>query len=164
MGFWGGLVIGVLAGAALLALLIFVIAKWAFARYPDAIAQRSDPAGASDPSDDPQASEAAWLEPKHVPEELRDVVDVARKFGVGCDGLRSEIVAAAGAEERAELVAVMCKHFWVIQKWLDYTPGHAMPEWLVPIMYARTAAEELQGPLVERFVASGNSTTKAKGN
>jgi len=161
MGFWGGLVIGALAGAALLALLIFVLARWAFARYPDAIAQRDTPAApAGDPSDDPQASEAAWLEPKHVPEELREVVPVARKFGVGCDGLRSEIVAAATAEERAELVTVMCRHFWVIQKWIDYTPGHAMPEWLVPIMYARTAAEELQAPLVEPFTKSRKTATR----
>jgi len=53
----------------------------------------------------------------------------------------------------------MCRHFWVIQKWLDYTPGHAMPEWLVPIMYARTAAEELQDPLVAPFTKSGEAAT-----
>ena len=138
MGFWLGVLVGVVAGIAGLISLILSI-SWLLDRFDR---KRLQP---TSPERDPQLD--IELQPDDVPEELRDVVPIARKFGVGCDGLRMEVIEAASPQELSELRDLMERHWFVIQKWLDYTK-HPQPDWLVPIMYARIASEEIEPPAV----------------
>ncbi|MCG8409519.1 MAG: hypothetical protein MI923_30305 [Phycisphaerales bacterium] len=138
MGFWFGILIGVGIGiAGLVGLLLS--SSWLLDRLGRKAVEPTPP------ERDPQLD--IELRPEDVPEELRDVVPVARKFGVGCDGLRMEVIEAASQEELSELRDLMERHWFIIQKWIDYTK-HPIPDWLVPIMYARIAAEEIDPPAV----------------
>lgn len=135
MGFWSGLIVGIICGTAGLVTLMFS-ARWLLDKL-------DPPMGPGPPAKeiarDPQLD--IELHPNDVPEELRELVPVARKFGVGCDGLRSEVIEAASPHEKAELLALMKTHRHIVQKWIDYAGGGSMPEWLVPMMYALIAAE-----------------------
>lgn len=138
MGFWSGLVLGMVAGAAGLIGLIFG-SSWIL----DKIQWRTS--RQTPPHHDPQLD--IELRPEAVPEELREAIPIARKFGVGCDGLRMEVIKTASPDEVSELRDQMQRHWYTIQKWIDYS-GPNTPDWLVPIMYARTAAEEIDPPVI----------------
>jgi len=138
LGFWSGLILGMVAGAGGLIALIFG-GSWLLDRL------EGKPSQPTPPDHDPQLD--IELTPEAVPEELREVVPIAKKFGVGCDGLRMEVINAASADEVSELRVQMQRHWYTIQKWIDYTAPN-MPDWLVPIMYAQTAAEELDPPVI----------------
>lgn len=141
MGFVGGLLIGTLVGMILLIVLVIGLPRLFFGKPPSADQVIREQFGPPDPRSDPAAK--VELRPEDVPEELREVVPLACKWGIGCDGIRGELVQAATPEERAELVTMMRRHWWTIQKWLDYTRA-GTPEWLVPLMYARVASEEME--------------------
>ncbi len=145
MGFWSGLTIGIgISIAVIIGLLIVSVRRQ---DSDESIMSQPVPLPGDPEYDrDPQLDIELRLEV--VPAELHEVVPIARKFGVGCDALRMEVIESASPQELSELRHQMERHWFVIQKWLNNT-CHPMPDWLVPIMYARDASECIDPPVVE---------------
>ena len=97
---------------------------------------------------DPGSSRAAEAVPRldaaKVPEDLRDLVPVAQRWGIGDDVARSERVQKATAAEKSELRAAFGPRQARITAWLDSFGQGAMPDEAAAFMYTQLAIEEMQ--------------------
>jgi hypothetical protein len=62
-----------------------------------------------------------------VPESLRDLLPVARRWGVTCDVTRHAVAAKATDAELSELAAALCGRHQQIEDWL-YSPADGQSE------------------------------------
>jgi hypothetical protein len=96
---------------------------------------------------DPGSSNAAQVVPPldsgKVPADLRDLVPLAQRWGIGDDVARSERVQSATDAERSELRAAFGPRQARITAWLDSFGQGAMPEEAAAFMYAQLAIEEM---------------------
>ena len=97
---------------------------------------------------DPGASRAAEavppLDSAKVPADLRDLVPLAQRWGIGDDVARSERVQKATAAERSELRAAFGPRQARITAWLDsFGQGVVMPDEAAAFMYTQLAIEEM---------------------
>jgi hypothetical protein len=80
----------------------------------------------------------------NVPEELRDIAPLAKRWGIGDDALRSDALERASAEERETLRRAVQAHGTEITNWLDsFDSGANMPNEAAAFMYMQLAVEEL---------------------
>jgi hypothetical protein len=95
---------------------------------------------------DPKSSRGDEAVPRlntaKVPADLRDLVPLAQRWGIGDDGARSEQVEKATAAERSELRAAFGPRQAQITAWLDSFGQGPMPEEAAAFMYTQLAIEE----------------------
>jgi hypothetical protein len=96
---------------------------------------------------DPGSSDAAEavspLDSGKVPADLRDLVPLAQRWGIGDDVARSERVQKATDAERSELRAAFGPRQARITAWLDSFGQGVMPEEAAAFMYSQLAIEEM---------------------
>ncbi len=83
------------------------------------------------------------LDSAKVPEDLRDLVPFAQRWGIGDDVARSERVQTATAAERSELRAAFSPRQARITAWLDSFGKGVMPDEAAAFMYTQLAIEEM---------------------
>ena len=96
-----------------------------------------------DPGSSPAAEAVPQLDSAKVPEDLRDLVPFAQRWGIGDDVARSERVQKATDAERSELRAAFGPRQARITAWLDSFGQGAMPEEAAAFMYTQLAIEEM---------------------
>ena len=96
---------------------------------------------------DPGSSDAVEAVPPldsgKVPADLRDLLPLAQRWGIGDDVTRSERVQKATDAERSELRAAFGPRQARITAWLDSFGQGPMPEEAAVFMYAQLAIEEM---------------------
>ena len=79
---------------------------------------------------------AQTLDPKTVPNNLRDLIPFAERWGIGDDIARGDLVRVSSATERQRLVNALRGRSANVRLWLDSFPdGRSMPESAVAFMY-----------------------------
>jgi hypothetical protein len=95
----------------------------------------------------PRSSEAAEAVPPldagKVPADLRNLVPLAQRWGIGDDVARSERIQKATDAERSELRAAFGPRQARVTAWLDSFGQGAMPEEAAAFMYTQLAIEEM---------------------
>ena len=116
-----------------LALLALVAAAACAAESTDK-AQRSSSAG---------DAVAQRLDASRVPEDLRQLVPLAERWGIGDDVARVAKVDASTPAERQELRAALAPYQARITAWLDSFGQDAMSDEAAAFMYMQLAVEEM---------------------
>ncbi|MES9991630.1 MAG: hypothetical protein ABW098_06715 [Candidatus Thiodiazotropha sp.] len=83
------------------------------------------------------------LNDAEVPESLRDLIPLARKFGIGCDGTRDDLMQAASADELLELERCVLPRQQEISDWLDSFPETEISDTAAFFLYLGSACEEV---------------------
>jgi hypothetical protein len=96
-----------------------------------------------DPGSSDAAEAAPPLDSAKVPADLRDLVPLAQRWGIGDDVARPERVRKATDAERSELRAAFGPRQARITAWLDSFGQGPMPEEAAAFMYAQLAIEEM---------------------
>jgi hypothetical protein len=96
---------------------------------------------------DPEASHptvaVSPLDADKVPADLRDLVPLAQRWGIGDDVDRSERIRQATDAEKSELRAAFGPRQARITAWLDSFGQGPMPDEAAAFMYAQLAIEEM---------------------
>lgn len=87
---------------------------------------------------------------EEVPESLRDLIPLARKFGIGDDADRDDIMGAASMEELSELVNKVVPRQQEISDWLDTFSEHEITDTAAFFLYLGSACEEVPGYRTEK--------------
>ena len=84
------------------------------------------------------------IDPLKVPENLRDLISMAEKWGVGDDIIRSDIEDKASDMEKITFQKSLKDRTKHINSWLDsYDKNHAMPKEATHFMYMLEALAEM---------------------
>jgi hypothetical protein len=86
---------------------------------------------------------AQRLNPEQVPEDLRHLVPLAEKWGIGDDVDRNAKVERATPAERSELRAAITPASSSITTWLDSFGKEPMSDEAAAFMYMQLALEEM---------------------
>ena len=87
---------------------------------------------------------ATRLEANNVPAELRHLVPLAERWGIGDDVDRNAAVDRATPAERAELERALAPVHARITAWLDSFGQQPMPDEAAAFMYMQLALEEMR--------------------
>lgn len=98
---------------------------------------------AGDRSASASSAVAQRLNPEQVPEDLRHLVPLAEKWGIGDDADRSAKVESATPAERSELRAAITPVSSSITTWLDSFGKGPMSDEAAAFMYMQLALEEM---------------------
>jgi hypothetical protein len=83
--------------------------------------------------------------PMHVPENLRDLIPMAEKWGVGDDIIRSDIEEKASDTEKEAFRAKLKDRTKQVNYWLDsYGKEQPMPKEAAHFMYMLEALNEMR--------------------
>lgn len=102
--------------------------------------------GSENADDRPGAASSAAaqrLNPEHVPEDLRHLVPLAEKWGIGDDVDRNAKVESSTPAERSELRAAITPASSSITMWLDTFGKEPMSDEAAAFMYMQLALEEM---------------------
>ncbi len=102
-----------------------------------------DPGSSREPASSKDAPAVSQLDPDKVPEDLRDLVPLAQRWGIGDDVARPERVQRATEAERSELRSAFGPRQARITAWLDSFGQGAMSDEAAAFMYAQLAIEEM---------------------
>lgn len=84
------------------------------------------------------------LNPNNVPIDLRDLIPLAEKWGIGDDIIRSEFQNEATDAEKLELKTILDKRLLRINEWLDsFGNGKDMTEEAGAFMYMLLGLDEM---------------------
>lgn len=83
------------------------------------------------------------LNPAVVPDHLRDLLPLARKWGVGDDIIRDDLEEKASEAEKQELQLALRGRTRSITEWLDSFGNALMPEEAAAFMYMLQALDEM---------------------
>jgi hypothetical protein len=111
------------------------------ARVP---AASDPPAAASAPPAAASEARAQRLDPEQVPAELRHLVPIAERWGIGDDVDRNARVDAATPAERDELATALEPHHARITAWLDSFGQGLMSDEAAAFMYMQLAHTEMR--------------------
>ena len=92
---------------------------------------------------DGSESPSLQLDASKVPEDLRSLVPLAERWGIGDDVDRNAKVEKATDAERAELKNAIDPVSTRITAWLDSFPSGAMTDEAAAFMYMQLALEEM---------------------
>lgn len=79
----------------------------------------------------------------NVPDEFKDLLPLARKWGVGDDAIRGDVTEAATEAEKQELVSTLTGKLGAIDRWIDSFPEGMMSDEAAAFMYMGEAIDEL---------------------
>ncbi len=92
----------------------------------------------------PSSESRSELSAANVPEHLRDLLPLAKKWGIGDDVKRAEALKRASRDELVALRGAVQTHGAAITQWLDsFGSGAVMPDEAAAFMYMQLAVEEL---------------------
>jgi hypothetical protein len=91
----------------------------------------------------PSRDSRSELSAANVPEDLRDLLPLAEKWGIGDDVDRTEALKRASDEELRALRGAVRTHGAAITHWLDSFGSGDMPAEAAAFMYMQLAVEEL---------------------
>jgi len=87
------------------------------------------------------------IDPKSVPESLRDLIPVAEKWGIGDDIIRCDVVDRATEEERREFQDAVRGRMDEVTAWLGYfdfsCEEKVMSDDVAAFMFMQTALDEM---------------------
>lgn len=96
--------------------------------------------GAPGATESPQPA----LRPENVPEDLRSLLPLAERWGIGDDLDRNAVIRSSTAAERQELREAVARKGQAITAWLDsFESGADMTPEAAAYMYMQLAVEEL---------------------
>ena len=107
--------------------------------------------GSSNSRDAPPAQAATTvtavprLDPQTVPADLRHLIPLAQRWGIGDDVERLAQVDAATSAQRAELRNALAPHQARVTAWLNSFGDGQMSEEAATFMYMQLAVEEMVG-------------------
>ncbi len=84
-----------------------------------------------------------FLDPREVPEHLRDLIPMAEKWGIGDDIIRSDVEDKASQAEKEELSRRVQDHTVQIDAWLNSFHGSDMTDAAAAFMYMTLAMDEM---------------------
>ncbi len=85
------------------------------------------------------------IDPSDVPENLRDLIYLAEKWGIGDDIIRDDFENKSTAAEKQELQDKLKGRTEAINQWLDtFADGKALSESAAHFMYMLCAQEEMR--------------------
>ena len=87
--------------------------------------------------------ESPELREDEVPESLRDLIPLARKYGVGDDEVREELIKSASHKELAELEKKVADKAQEIANWLETFPEGKMSDTASFFLYLGSACDEI---------------------
>jgi hypothetical protein len=96
-----------------------------------------------EPASSSPSQATAPLDTDKVPADLRDLVPLAQRWGIGDDVARSERIQKATVAERSELRAAFGPRQARITQWLDSFGQGPMSDEAAAFMYAQLAIEEM---------------------
>ncbi len=82
--------------------------------------------------------------PKVVPENLRDLLPLAEKWGIADDIIRNDFQEKASDEEKKELVNALDGKWLEITEWLDSFGTNIMPLEAALFMYMQLGYDEMK--------------------
>lgn len=92
----------------------------------------------------PSSESRSELSAANLPEHLRGLLPLAKKWGIGDDVERTEALKRASGEEIQALRGAVKTHGAAITHWLDsFGSGAVMPDEAAAFMYMQLAVEEL---------------------
>jgi hypothetical protein len=91
----------------------------------------------------PEAIEPPILVEDEVPKHLRDLIPLARKFGVGDDADRGDIMKAASNSELEELEEAVSTRQQEIAEWLNTFPENGISDTASFFLYLGSACDEV---------------------
>ncbi len=83
------------------------------------------------------------LNEEEVPESLRGLIPLAKKFGISDDGDRGEIMKITSFEELLELEKMVLPRQQEITDWLDTFPEHEISDTAAFFLYLGSACDEV---------------------
>ena len=83
------------------------------------------------------------LDPKNVPEQFRDLVELAQKWGIGDDIIRNDLHEKATLEEKQILKSALNGRTRAINEWLDTFGAAEMTEAAGAFMYMLLGLDEM---------------------
>jgi hypothetical protein len=83
------------------------------------------------------------LDPVHVPAELRHLVPLAEKWGIGDDIIRNDVINKSGAAEKRELHDSLYAPFERITEWLTSFAGRPLSTESEAFLYMQTTLDEM---------------------
>jgi hypothetical protein len=84
------------------------------------------------------------MNPARVPEHLRDLLPLARKWGIGDDIIRDDLREKASAEEKNELEQAVSGRERSVFDWLDSLDPASMSREAAAFMFMMSALEEIR--------------------
>jgi hypothetical protein len=91
-----------------------------------------------------QPFEPPELVEQEVPESLRDLIPLAKKFGIGDDPERGEVISIATKSERTELLDRVGPKLDLIDRWLGESPEDGLNDTSAFFLYLGEAYEEVR--------------------
>ena len=88
--------------------------------------------------------EAVRLDPAQVPDQLRDLVPLAQRWGIGDDIIRDDLHEQASQEEIQSLRESLDGRTRAIDQWLDTFAEGQMSEEAAAFMYMREGLDEMR--------------------
>jgi hypothetical protein len=98
------------------------------------------------------------LDPAMVPENLRPLIPLAEKWGIGDDIIRGDVIKKSGASEKRELHDALYEPYEQVTAWLDSFQGKAMSDEAAASMYMQLALDEMGIFILEEKRKAKNST------
>ena len=83
------------------------------------------------------------LDPDDVPADLRHLIPLAEKWGVGDDIIRHDLIERSSHLERRELHDALYEPFERITEWLDAQTGSLLTPEAEAFLYMQTALDEM---------------------
>ena len=83
------------------------------------------------------------LNPKRVPEQFRDLLPFAQRWGVGDDIIRDDLHQKVSQEEKQALIKAIDGHEKAINQWLDTFGNRKMSEEAAAFMYMLEGLDEM---------------------
>ena len=84
------------------------------------------------------------MQAEGVPVNLRHLISLAEKWGIGDDVERGEFIEAASAEERQALLEAITPHQREITGWLDTFGANPLSDEAAAFLYMQLAVEEMR--------------------
>ncbi len=79
-----------------------------------------------------------------MPTNLRHLIPLAEKWGIGDDVERAEFIERAPAADRQALIQALAPHQTAITAWLDSFETNPMTDEAAAFMYMQLAVEEMR--------------------
>lgn len=84
------------------------------------------------------------LKLENVPDNLKDIFPLAKKWGIGDDAFRDDLTTAASEAEKSELISALNGKLVYINQWLDSFSGEKiMTNEAAAFMYLAEAVDEM---------------------
>jgi hypothetical protein len=100
--------------------------------------------GPIDENDLEEYRQSLALDREKVPRELRDLLPLAARWGIGDDAIRSDAARLITERDKTALVSALSGRLGVIDRWLDSFPEGTMSDETAAFMYLTELVDELE--------------------